>query len=221
MILLNTGIYTVPEASRLSEVAPSRIRRWMSGYRCKGKTYERYWVGQLPKMEGKQAVGFLDLIELRFMHFFLAQGVSLQRIKQVHQALQHRHGISHPFSTGQYGTDRVNILEQAADELGERLWVNVTSGQAELKFVEQFIHQLDFGSDSLAARWWPRGRDNLVVLDPQRNFGKPMLASCGVPTRAIITALRANDTVEAVAEWYEVSIAEVQAALEFERSLAA
>ena len=35
--LLQTGIYTVSEASRLANVSPWRIRRWLKGYEFKVK----------------------------------------------------------------------------------------------------------------------------------------------------------------------------------------
>ena len=64
---LNTGIYSVAEATKLTGVSAGRIRRWLRGYRFKSKT-KTYsspplWSGQLEPIGHKLALGFLDLIE--------------------------------------------------------------------------------------------------------------------------------------------------------------
>src|ERR1035438_9923143 len=65
---LNTGIYTVAEASRLTGVSKARIRRWLRGYHSelRKKKYPPLWESQLPSIENKVALGFLDLIEIKF-----------------------------------------------------------------------------------------------------------------------------------------------------------
>jgi hypothetical protein len=61
-----------------------------------------------------------------------------------------------------------------------------------------------------------------VVLDPFRKFGKPIDCETGVSTSAIYEAVLAGSGQPAplVARWLGIPLAAVDAAVEFERTLA-
>src|SRR5207302_8079845 len=84
---LNVGIYTVAEASKLTGVSRDRIRRWLRGYRstARNKRYSALWSPQLPELDKKVALGFLDLIEIKFVGAFLDCGVSWPMIHKVRE----------------------------------------------------------------------------------------------------------------------------------------
>lgn len=121
-VLLNAGIYTIPEAARLTRVSPSRIWRWLRGYdfrtRKGAKAHsDPAWSVQLEPLEGKIAIGFYDLMEIR--------------------------------------------------------------------------------------------------------YGQPSAAESGVPTRVLARSAKTNGSLEAVSRWFEVSMREVQDAVDFETQLVA
>ena len=78
--LLNTGLYTVPEAARLTRVSVGKIRRWLKGYNFRsGESVhhsDAVWQGEIKPMENKLALSFRDLLELRFVDAFIRAGVS-------------------------------------------------------------------------------------------------------------------------------------------------
>jgi len=86
IIPFNTGIYTVPEAARLTKVASPRIRRWLSGYTFLSGSREHVsppvWRGQLQPVNGALALGFLDLMEIRAVDAFLRAGVSWKTLRE-------------------------------------------------------------------------------------------------------------------------------------------
>src|SRR5882672_9161488 len=99
---LNVGIYSVAEASRLTGVSRERIRRWLKGYRSnlRKKKYSPLWQPQLPTIDNKVALGFLDLIEVKFVGAFLDRGVSWPMIHKAREkAAAVYPGLSHPFCT--------------------------------------------------------------------------------------------------------------------------
>jgi uncharacterized protein (DUF433 family) len=59
------------------------------------------------------------------------------------------------------------------------------------------------------------------VLDPTRNFGRPIVFRQGVPTEVLARAANACGSVDEVSRWYEVPRAEIEDAVEFEQQLAA
>jgi uncharacterized protein (DUF433 family) len=223
--LLNTGIYGVPEAARLTGVSPGRIRRWIKGYDFRTGDERRHsdavWTGSISTVDGKVALGFLDLMEVRFVDEFLRAGVSWKTMRKAHLLARQEIENGHPFCTNRFVSDGRRILLKHATEAADEALMDIVSSQVEFqRIVAPFLKQLDFAQDALA-RWWPMGRDRTVVVDPGRNLGQPTVAKSGVPTEVLARSVHANESVETVARWYEVLPEEVRDAMEFEQSLAA
>jgi uncharacterized protein (DUF433 family) len=222
--LVSAGIYTVPEASRLTKVSTSRIRRWLKGYEFKtGKARHQskpVWAGQFGPVDGKMAVGFRDLMEIRFVDAFLNRGVTWKTMRAAHQAAKATLGTDHPFCTHRFATDGREILLREAESAGDASLIDITTNQREFaRIVEPFLKELDF--DDGVTRWWPLGKQRLIVIDPARNLGQPTVSRSGVPARVLAESVAANGSLESVARWFEVAPEEVRDAVEFQRSLAA
>jgi uncharacterized protein (DUF433 family) len=226
IIPLNTGIYTLAEAAKLTGVSSGRIRRWLRGYDYRrGKNLrhsDAVWRGQLGPIEQRMALGFLDLIEIRFVEAFLKEGVSWKTMRQAHTLARVELGTDHPFCTNRFVTDGQRILLRQANASGDQALIDIATNQREfLRLVEPFLRQLEFSDGNCLSRWWPMGKERSVVVDPVRNFGQPTVAKSGVPTQVLARSLKANKSIETVARWFEVQAEEVRDAVEFEQKLAA
>ncbi|MBL9199724.1 MAG: hypothetical protein JNL39_04415 [Opitutaceae bacterium] len=222
--LIGAGIYTVPEASRLTRVSAARIRRWLKGYDFKSRRQRHHsnpvWTGQFGALENKLAVGFKDLMEIRFVRAFLERGVSWRTMREAHVAAKAKLGTDHPFCVHRFATDGRAILLQQARASGDTCLINITNDQSEFeRIVTPFLKELEF--DHGITRWWPLGRERAVVVDPVRNLGQPTANLSGVPTRVLARSVVANGSIESVARWYEVTPEEVRDAVAFEQALAA
>ncbi|HVU23754.1 MAG TPA: hypothetical protein VHE13_06485 [Opitutus sp.] len=223
-LFLGAGIYTIPEAARLTRVNAARIRRWLKGYNFKTTKARHHskpvWVGQLDPIEGKLAIGFRDLMEIRFVNAFLDAGVSWKTMRAAHVAAKAKLSSDQPFCTHEFATDGREILLREAHESGDACLLNITTDQREFdRVVSPFLKELDF--DGGVTRWWPLGKRRLVVVDPVQNLGQPTVTRSGVPTRVLACSVDVNESVDAVARWFEVGPDEVRDAVEFEQSLAA
>ncbi len=223
--LLGKGIYTVPDASRLSRVSSRRIRYWLKGLpseKIKESTDRRLWRGELSPIDDKLALGFLDLQEVRFIDAFLKTGVSWHLLRAAHGIARNRYAIEHPFCTRRFVTDGSQIIEEIAAEPDSIAYEEVVKGQRVFRQVIQpFLRELEFSDNDQLVRWWPLGTDRTVVLDPRRQFGQPIAARSGVATEILQAAANAGQTVEEIADWYELDVESVRDAIEFELGLAA
>ena len=65
--LLNAGLYTVPEAARLTRISVGKVRRWLKGYDFRSGTSLRHsdavWQGEIKPIENKLALSFRDLVK--------------------------------------------------------------------------------------------------------------------------------------------------------------
>jgi uncharacterized protein (DUF433 family) len=224
-IYLNTGIYTVAEAARLTGVSKERIRRWLRGYHSKlrQKKYSPLWKSQLPPLDNKIALGFLDLIEAKFVDAFLNKGVTWPVIHKVREKAQELYPDNdHPFCTEKFVTDGCQIIRELHAETGEGCLEEIATDQRVFKeLTEPFIKQLEFRAGAFLERWWPLGTDHNIVVDPRKNFGQPTIAREGIPTQVLARSFKANNSIDEVARWYEINPHSVQEAVNYEQSLAA
>lgn len=222
--LLGAGIYTVPEASRLAGVSAARIRRWLKDYDFKSRKEQHHsnpvWTGQFEKLDEKLAVGFKDLMEIRYVRAFLEKGVNWKTMRAAHVAAKAKLSTDHPFCDHRFATEGRAILLQEAETSGDTCLTNITTDQREFtQIITPFLKELEF--DDGVTRWWPLGRKRLVVVDPVRNLGQPTVNRSGVPTRVLARSVQTNGSIESVARWFEVAPEEVRDAVEFEQTLAA
>ncbi|MBI4661875.1 MAG: hypothetical protein HY735_23895 [Verrucomicrobia bacterium] len=222
----NTGIYTVRDAARLTSVSTGRIRRWLRGYRYRSrkKAYASppLWQGQWKPIDHSLALGFLDLIEIRFVDAFLKAGVSWTILRQARMRSGETFQASHPFCTNRFVTDGREIFVELHRETGEPSLLDIVRRQHVFaQIIKPFLIELEFAQGSGLVRWWPLGEKRLVVLDPTRNFGRPIVARHGVPTEVLASAAKAAGSVAEVVRWYEVPEQEIADAVEFEQRLAA
>jgi uncharacterized protein (DUF433 family) len=221
--LVGTGIYTVPDAARLSKVSSRRIRYWLQRAESEDSKsdHPKLWIGQHRPIDDKIVLGFLDLQEVRFVDAFRNAGVSWRILRRAHEIAKSRYGTEHPFCTRQFATDGKQIIERihnATDVefeevvFGQRVFPNV---------VTPFLRDLKFSPDDQIAEWWPLGTERRVVLDPNRQFGQPIVFKSGVRTEVLYLAVKNGASEDEAAAWFEVERKDVQDAVEFEKRLAA
>ena len=224
--LLQTGIYTVSEASRLADVSPWRIRRWLRGYEFKVK-HGRHrspavWNSQLHPIDHTLALGFLDLLEIRCVNAFISAGVSWKTLRQVHDRARELVGHSHPFCTNRFATDGHTIFMEFQEKNDEvTLWDMRDVQRVFDKIIRPFLKDIEFDSSRVPLRWWPRGKSHQVALDPRRSFGQPIIFREGIPTQVLARSARANESHEEVARWFEINSTSVRESVDFEEALAA
>lgn len=129
---------------------------------------------------------------------------------------------SHPFAIHRFNTDgRTVFATLTAKAKQPALIEDLKHGQLVFATVVQpFFKKLEYDCNQ-AARFWPLGTKGRVVLDPKRQFGKPIDSTTGVPTEALCRAVKAGDDPVVVAEWFGVPLGAVRAALAFEQYIAA
>ncbi len=223
--------YTPTEAGRLAGLKPDRVRRWLRGYEymyAPAGTDEAQKVRQEPVVRRDGALqssyaSFLDLIDLLFVKRFLEHGFRLQKIRR---ALAEAESIvgGHHFAQRCYFTDGKNIYLQVKDGAAENLLELLSGGQWVIAdVIKHFAQQVDFDEKTgLAEKWFPYGKQGRIVLDPRICFGAPTIVQRGVRTANVYDLYQAEtQNVTEVASWMSLGSADVEAAVTFEKALAA
>lgn len=225
VVPLGIGYYTVPEASRLLRIAPRNIARWLAGYRyeARGETHSMppLWTPELPAHDHHLELSFRDLIELRFVKAFMDAGLGLQTIRTCLEYAKDCVSDARPFSTRKFLTDGRTIFLESAKRTGDAELLDLKKHQYVIKvIIAKTFKDLDIEDDAVA-RWRPYRGKRTIIIDPKRSFGQPVAASSGVPTITLSDAVKAEGSIERVAELFDVTKSVVNDAINFEQSLAA
>ena len=223
---LTAGLYTVSDAVRLLrayQVNNQKVRGWVSGYvRTQADPIVDNEVGFFG---GKLAMGFLNLMEVRFIAYFAAYGVKVASIRymaaEAKDMLQHEH----PFATDAiFATDGKKIFAKSAEATGDRRMYDLKDKN--WAFYEMIAASLKKGVEfdpSGAAKTWHLADQVApdVALNPLVAFGQPTLDESGVPTEALFDAFNVEgETYESIAYWYDVPVEHVKQAVRFETEFA-
>jgi uncharacterized protein (DUF433 family) len=229
--LLGTGMYPLARAARLVGADLRTVRRWLKGYSWKYGDGRRVsgplWGLQYANDEelaGEKVLGFRDLLELRSVAKFIEQGVSLMVIRATIDVARSYLG-DYPLHSRRFVTDGSKIFLEAVERAGEdpRL-LDVRGRQFAIDAVirPSLIEGIEYDKQAQALRWYPVPKKRTIVLDPQVQFGEPIVANAGVPTDTLCDAYFAEGKdAGRVARLYRVTPQAVQAAVAFEHRLAA
>ena len=215
---------TVPEAARLLSIPqPQRITAWLQGHRksSSGPIILR----QYKPLAGVQELGFWDLLEVRFVDHFRAQGVSLQSLRKAAATARELLKQAHPFATSDvmFMTDRKTVFQNTAQELKDNILLNLVTKQYEMYVVlEQLLARgISFDAAGLAREWKPRPKEfPSITLNPLIAYGRPAVTPANIPTSAIYKLWKAEDGgYSAVVDWFEIEEPLAKQAVEFELGL--
>ena len=212
------GIYDVPEVARYLKAA-SYGRQV---YPVKSKTLIR-WIRKglsshdLIEIPGRDLlIDFEDVISMRVIAALRVAGVGWKEITKAEKWLREETGTQRPFATEFLWTGQGEIFT----EWTNRLLSASKHGQMALELIRDYlipIHGLSFSKDTRAATSWEPM--NGVWLEPGIQFGAPCLKGTRILTRTISGMLEAGDSVKWLMKSFGLSLAEVDAARDWESRL--
>ncbi len=214
---LGVGLYSIPDACYLLGVPASKVRRWL------GMTQSCDGVIQRSSCD-PETVTFSELMELMFVRMFREEGVSLQTIRQAAITASQKFQSPHPFALKRFDTDgRTIFATMTKARTDEEVIEDLRKGQLVFKtIIKPFFKKIEYQDNHEAVRFWPLSTRGRIVLDPRRSFGQPIDSKTGVPIDAILSALNSQgvDNSQTVAEWLDIPVDAVQAAVQFQRQMA-
>lgn len=214
--------YTVGQAAHLAGTTAATVRRWLLGYEAPGHRMQPVFGNEGGAVgKGPLTVSFLQLIELSVVARFRAATsgkVSLDRLRRAHEYARGELRLAYPFATLQLFESGGHILHQFEEQNpGPGVLALDLKGQWVLPgIVREEREQLDFGeSDPFAVRWFPRGREVPIVVDPRIAGGRPTIEHSGVTIDTIQRRWRARESIKLIAQDYELRPEVVEEALQY------
>ena len=203
--------YKVADAARYLGTHPRTVSAWHNGN-----------APVLPGHMSRKPLSYLELVETAFVNFFRRAGVTMPRIRRARDYIASRFTTEAPLAAYQFKTEGMHILMDynQFDPDSNVRWeprVVVTDQMGQLGWSDlmgEVFSAFDYEED-LAIRWYPAGRESLVVIDPRVSFGAPVVQ--GLPTWVIKGRVRAGEQILEIVDDFGISEKAVRDALDFER----
>lgn len=217
---LGSGIFTIPDISAILNLDYQKVHKLLNEYWDKrfanelGKKYS--W-----KVHNSKAVSFHTLVEFYIFFQLKEVGVPTQQILNAHQELSKRFDTIFPFAVSTIINKMSCFGKRIVFEINEDDFINLDSTkQLNLKFIKSFAHKLDFDKNDLAVKFYPLGKKNSVVVDPGHQFGQPVINHTNIFPETIFNLYKAKESKKFIAESYELSLKQVNDAIEFCKNVA-
>lgn len=206
---LGEGIFTTRDISAILGLPVPTINRWLRTY-WDGRFGDYSW-----KVQKSKAVNFSTLIEFYVTLQFSEQGISTRNIFKAHEELAKIYETKFPFANSE-------ILDQLKCD-GKKLFLETEKGiismdgskQLNLKLIKAFIKNIEFGKDKLPSKLYPNGKERSITVDPQRQFGHPVISDTNIYPETIYNLYLAGEPIPFIAFTYQLTEKEINDAIEF------
>jgi uncharacterized protein (DUF433 family) len=215
--VLEREVYGMAEAARLLGLRPITLRRWVDGYL-------KYPPVIRLEPSGSDIVTWGEFVEAGYLaEYRRRHNIPLQRLRPAILALRKTFKVPYPLAHAapflDVGQRELLLRLQEEAGLGRRLAPLVVLRNDQFVLAdpaESFLEKVDFGSDKTGAveRLYPLDKNQPVVIDPLRSFGAPSVR--GIRTENLFELFQAGESLEAIAEVFDLEPHDVEAAVRFE-----
>ena len=146
---------------------------------------------------------------------FGEMGISTHAVLQAHKELSVLFKTMYPFADRRVlekmRTDKKKLLI----ELEEKLISLDGTRQINLDFMRLFFKHIEFGDDHQVSKFWPRGKENSVCIDPKRQFGHPVVNNTNIFPETLCNLYKGGESIDFIASLYELDTRRVNDAIDY------
>jgi uncharacterized protein (DUF433 family) len=219
-------IYGIVDAARYLRIPAVTLGTWVHG-RSYPTTQGRRSSDRIIETPGNG--GTLSWTNLAEAHVLSAlrryHKVSMANIRRALGYVKRQYGWKHPLIEAGFKTDGVNLF---VEEVGALVNVSEQGQVAIRESLSAYLERLDWAKgDKLATSLFPFVRQHdpsepkLVLIDPRRSFGRPVIVGTTIPTSAVADRFFAGDSPEHLAKDFRLTEDQVLEAIRYERRAAA
>ncbi len=219
---IDRPLYSIGEAARLLQLPSQTLRRWLEGAKVKGVSYKPV-IRQ--EATGSDAVTWAEFVEAGLLGRYRDRDVPLIKMRPFIDATRAEFGVPYPlahFKPWIEGRELVYRLQEKT-QLDPELYLVHPARGGQLQWahpVAEFLERVEFEPNTAyIARLFPLGKTEPVVIDPEVSFGIPQVN--GIRTELVADSLDAGESPREAAKSWGLRVAEVKAAAQYERGLAA
>jgi uncharacterized protein (DUF433 family) len=178
-------------------------------------------------IKAEQLLSFNNLIEAYVLRALrVDHGLKMAAVREALEYAQREFGISRLLLSAELQATPGNVF---LERFGELINLNRSGQLAAKHLLDAVLQRVRRNPKGLPAQMFPvasydinalRHSPQLIVIDPEVSFGRPIVASKGVRTAIITSRIDAGEDPQDVAQDYGLEPEELEAAISYERTAA-
>jgi uncharacterized protein (DUF433 family) len=209
---LESGVFTATDIASILNQTSQKVDRYIREYgdvrfgkKLFNETYS--W-----KVAGTRVVNFYAFIELAvFFRLREKYHLPISKINKARESMAEALGTPYPFASCKMLTDTKNLLY---DRLGDLINADKTHQLNLREIVEPILDKIEFDGDT-ASRFFPLGKKSDVVVDPQHQFGQPIIKNTNIRVDTIGRMHHGGESTENLRWLYDLTPKQVNDALRY------
>lgn len=215
--------YGPAEAARYLRLPAATLRSWLVGREYpKGDDVARFQPLITPAHRQPLQLSFYNLIEAHVLRALrTVHGVALAELRKAIAYAEHKLHLKRLLLSPELRTHAGQVF---LDRYAELINLSASGQLAMRKVLENHLQRVEWDAWSFPVRLYPyvdstaRGEQRPIAIDPTIAFGRPIVRRAGVSTAAIADRLDAGETVDALAEDYDLTREEIEQAVLYSRA---
>ena len=213
---IGQGIYTAADAARILKMPYPKANYWFKYYAKQKLSLTAEYIYHFP-LRAIIAVNFLTLIEMYVFYILKENGVKTSKIVKAHTIMSNFSRTPYPFAKEDIyiNSNKKSLLFGGDDQLitaDEHLQTVLIQG------LKLFIDKVQFNDERIANKFYPLGKDKTIVVNPENQFGQPIIEGTNILTESIYNLSVGGDSHEFIANLYDISLKNVEDAIEFAKA---
>ena len=223
--LRNEPAYPLTEAARHIKLPPATLRAWTFGRpypTAQGSGHFRPVIR--PASSRPPLLSFWNLIEAHVLRALRTDhGFSVKAVRQAVDFAQRELHVEHLLLRKELCFDAGQLF---LDRYGKLINLSASGQLAMRQLLQAHLKRVEWDEDQFPIRLHPfltsvssdTPLDAMpIAIDPRISFGRPVVVSRGISTATIAGRIDAGETVDALAADYDLSSAEIERAVLYER----
>lgn len=214
--------YGLAEAARYMKVPAPTLRAWVGG-RIYPKAAGVGWFKPLihPAQKQPAILSFWNLIEAHVLRSLRTEhAVSLRDVREALAYAERAENIERLLLSKELRTHAGDLF---LDKYGQLIHLKPSGQFAMRKVFEEHLKRVEWDEWKFPIRLYPFVASEspsirTIAIDPNIAFGRPVIARTGISTSAIAGRIDAQESVAEVADDYDLTTAEVEQAILYERA---
>ena len=216
--------YSIARAAHYLHISPSTLRSWVRGRDYPVKGGVEHWS---PLIKAGDLLSFNNLIEAYVLRALrVDHRLKMPAVREALDYAQREFGISRLLLSAELQAAPGNVF---LERFGKLINLNRSGQLAAKQLLDAVLQRVKRNPEGLPERMFPaasydvnalRHSPQLIVIDPEVSFGRPILAGKGVRTASIISRIDAGEDPQDVARDYGLEPEELEAAISYERAAA-
>jgi uncharacterized protein (DUF433 family) len=219
----DTAAYTLAEAARYLRLPSATLRSWVLGRDYPTAEGGRKFPPLIrPSSHTPPLLSFSNLIEAHVLRSLRTEhGVPVKALRDALAYAEKTLRIDRLLLRPEL---RANAGKVFLDRYGELIDLSASGQLAMRQLFNEHLNRIVWDKSSFPVRLYPflsvvsAGGERPIVINPSVAFGRPVVESKGVSTSAIVERIDAGESVEDVANDYDLGQSEIEQAILYERA---